>query len=106
MTGPEGRVYGVDLTADMVARSRDNLRQAGISNAEVRHVDSEKLPFRDGTFDAVISNGVINLSPDKETLYQEINRVLKPGGVLGYADVVLEKDLPQGTAGSAEAWSQ
>jgi arsenite methyltransferase len=105
-TGPHGRVYGVDLTEAMVARARENIQQAGIANAEVQQVGSECLPFKDNTFDVVISNGVINLSPDKETLFFEINRVLKPGGWFGFADVVMEQELPQGMAGSAEAWSQ
>lgn len=106
LAGPEGKVRGVDLTEAMVARARDNLKQAGITNAEVRQVASESLPFKDNTFDVVVSNGVINLSPNKETLFRDINRVLKPGGLFGFADVVLEKALPQGMAGSAEAWSQ
>ncbi len=106
LTGPNGRVYGVDLTEAMVARACDNIQRAGIANAEVLQVASERLPFKDNTFDAVISNGVINLSPDKETLFCEINRSLKPGGWFGFADVVTEQELPQGMAGSAEAWSQ
>jgi ubiquinone/menaquinone biosynthesis C-methylase UbiE len=72
----------------------------------VQQVKSESLPFAANTFDVVISNGVINLSPDKETLFREINRVLKPGGRFGFADVMLEQELPQGMAGSTEAWSQ
>jgi arsenite methyltransferase len=99
-------VYGVDLTAAMAARARENLRRAGITNAEVLQVESERLPFVDSFFDAVISNGVVNLSPEKETLLGEINRVLKPGGTFGLADVVLEQTLPPAVAGSAEAWSQ
>jgi arsenite methyltransferase len=106
LTGPGGRVYGVDLTEGMVLRARENLRHAGIVNAEVQQVDSESLPFENDTFDVVISNGVINLSPQKEILFREINRVLKPGGMFGFADVVLEQELPQGIADSAEAWSQ
>jgi ubiquinone/menaquinone biosynthesis C-methylase UbiE len=106
LTGPRGRVHGVDLTEAMVERARDNLQKAGIANAEVQQVESESLPFAANTFDVVISNGVINLSPDKETLFREINRVLKPGGRFGFADVMLEQELPQGMAGSTEAWSQ
>jgi arsenite methyltransferase len=106
LIGPGGRVYGVDLTAAMAARARENLRRAGITNAEVLQVESERLPFGDAFFDAVISNGVVNLSPEKETLLGEINRVLKPGGTFGLADVVLEQTLPPDVAGSAEAWSQ
>ena len=106
LAGPKGSVHGVDLTGAMVARARENLQKAGIANAEVREVGSESLPFEDACFDVVISNGVINLSPDKGTLFREINRVLKPEGKFGFADVVLEQALPQGMAGSAEAWSQ
>lgn len=106
LTGPEGRVEGVDLTDAMVVRARENLQKAGIVNAEVQQVSTEKLPFQEHTFDVVISNGVINLSPNKDALFLEINRVLKPGGRFGFADVVLEQALPQGTAASAEAWSQ
>jgi len=106
LTGPEGTVHGVDLTKAMVARAQENLQKARITNAEVREVGSESLPFENAFFDVVISNGVINLSPDKVALFREINRVLKPGGRLGFADVVLEQALPQGMAASAEAWSQ
>ena len=105
LTGTHGRVYGVDLTEAMVARACEHIQRAGIENAEVLQVASERLPFKDNTFDVVISNGVINLSPDKETLFREINRVLKPGGWFGFADVVMEQELPQGMSGSAEAWS-
>lgn len=106
LTGPGGKVYGVDLTEAMVARARENLEQACITNAEVRQAEAESLPFEDDTFDVVVSNGVINLSPEKETLFREINRVLKPGGRFAFADVVLEQQLPSDMAGSADAWSQ
>ncbi len=106
LTGPSGMVMGVDLTEAMMMLARENLKKSGIANADVGRIDGEGLPFGENTFDRVISNGVINLSPDKEALFGEIYRVLRPGGRLGYADVVLEKDLPQGTAGSAEAWAQ
>jgi arsenite methyltransferase len=106
LTGPEGVVHGVDLTEAMATRARENLKKAGIANVHVQLVQSESLPFNDNTFDVVVSNGVINLSPDKETLFREINRVLKPGGWFGFADIVLQKELPPGVTGSAEAWSQ
>jgi ubiquinone/menaquinone biosynthesis C-methylase UbiE len=90
----------------MVVRARENLALAGSTNYEVKIVDTETIPYDDRSFDVVISNGVINLSPRKETAFAEIYRVLKRGGRLQFADVVLENELPADLAGSAEAWSQ
>jgi SAM-dependent methyltransferase len=106
LVGENGRVCGIDLTEEMVQRARENLTRAGVTNFEIRKVDSETMPYNDHSFDVAISNGVINLSPNKETTFSEIYRVLKPGGKLQFADVVLENELPAGLAGSAEAWSQ
>jgi ubiquinone/menaquinone biosynthesis C-methylase UbiE len=106
LVGESGLVCGIDLTEDMVLRARENLSLAGITNVEIRKVDSETIPYDDHFFDVVISNGVINLSPCKQASFKEIYRVLKPGGRLQFADVVLDKDLPASLAGSAEAWSQ
>jgi ubiquinone/menaquinone biosynthesis C-methylase UbiE len=106
LVGPEGLVVGVDLTEEMAAKAAANLARTGVANTAVQQIDSERLPFGDNTFDAVLSNGVINLSPDKKTLYAEVLRVLKPNGRLGYADIVLEKELPPDLAGSAESWAQ
>ena len=96
----------MDLTREMVDRARQNLVESGMSDIEVSLVSSEKIPYDDHTFDTVISNGVINLSPCKQELFQEIFRVLENGGKLQFADVVLEKELPGALAGSLEAWSQ
>lgn len=104
--GEEGRVQGIDFTPQMVDRARDNLASAGVGNAQVRLGSSEDLPFDDGCFDVVISNGVLNLSPSKEVSFKEIFRVLRPGGRLQFADMMLREDLPPEVAGSAEAWSQ
>ncbi len=101
-----GRVCRIDLTKNMVLRGKENLTLAGIAHFEIKNVDSETIPYDDHSFDIVISNGVINLSPHKETTFREIYRVLKPGGRLQFADVVLEKDLPASLAGSTDAWSQ
>jgi len=104
--GVEGRVYGIDFTPQMFDRARGNLATAGAGNAEVKLGSSEDLPFADDSFDVIISNGVLNLSPFKEESFQEIFRVLRPGGRLQFADMVLREDLPPEVAGSAEAWSQ
>lgn len=104
--GDTGMVCGIDLTPEMVEVARRNLSEADMDNIEVVNISSEKIPFVDNKFDTVISNGVINLSPCKPELFQEIFRVLKNDGRLQFADVVLEKELPNTLVGSAEAWSQ
>jgi SAM-dependent methyltransferase len=106
LAGDSGLVCGIDLTKEMVDLARNNLTGSGMKNIEIRHVSSEEIPYDDKTFDTVISNGVINLSPCKQELLQEIFRVLKNGGKLQFADVVLEKELPGTLIGSLEAWSQ
>ncbi len=106
MVGEKGRVFGIDLTEEMVQKARKNLTLAGVTNFEVKKVDSDIIPYDDNSFDVVISNGVINLSADKQTAFKEIYRVLKPSGKLRFADVMLENELPANLAGSAEAWSQ
>ena len=106
LVGQNGRVCGVDLTDQMIERSQKNLTEAGIMNFEIKKVDTENIPYADATFDVVISNGVINLSPCKDKLFSEIYRVLKPGGRLQFADVVLDKEMPSHLSGSLEAWSQ
>jgi SAM-dependent methyltransferase len=106
LVGESGKVCGIDLTENMVVRAQENLTLAGITNVEVKKVDSETIPYDACNFDVVLSNGVINLSPRKDTSFAEIYRVLKPGGKLQFADVVLENELPASLVGSAEAWSQ
>lgn len=106
LTGSGGRVCGIDLTQAMIDRAQANLTQAGINDVDIQHVEEEIIPFADNSFDAVISNGVINLSPCKERMFREIYRVLKPGGRVQFADVILEGELPSSLVGSLEAWSQ
>ena len=106
IVGDAGMVCGIDLTPEMVEAAQRNLSESGMNNIEVVNVSSENIPYDDKTFDFVISNGVINLSPCKQELFQEIFRVLKDVGRLQFADVVLEKELPATLVGSAEAWSQ
>jgi SAM-dependent methyltransferase len=92
--GPEGRVIGVDMTAEMVSRARGNLAEAGADNVEVREGIIEALPVDDASVDWVVSNCVINLSPEKPRVFSEIARVLRPGGRLLVADIVTGGPLP------------
>lgn len=106
LVGKSGRVCGIDLTKDMVSRATRNMALASLTNVEIRHVEKEEIPYSDRTFDIVISNGVINLSPCKNTLFKEIFRVLKPEGRLQFADIIMKKALPESLAPSPEAWAQ
>jgi len=105
LVGWKGRVGGLDLTPEMAEKARANLRRIGLPNVEVAVGAAESLPFEDASFDVVISNGVLNLSPVKEQAYRELYRVLRPGGRLQFADIVLKEDLPPEVVGSLDAWS-
>ena len=90
----------------MVQLANENLRWAGLTNYEIRQTDSEAVPYQENSFDLIISNGVINLCPDKTACFREMFRVLKPGGKMQFADIVLEGQLPPHLSASPEAWSQ
>ena len=102
--GKSGRVIGVDMTEEMLKKARANAKKGGYDNVEFRMGEIEKLPVEDNTVDVIISNCVINLSPDKKSVFQEAYRVLKAGGRLMVSDLVLAKDLPRELKDSVEAY--
>lgn len=106
LAGADGRICGIDITQKMIDRARNVFEKLDLDDIETLHVTSETLPFEDQGFDLVISNGVINLSPAKDEFFQEMYRVLRPGGKIQIADIVVEKELPLHLVGSLEAWSQ
>ena len=102
--GPKGRVIGVDMTDEMIAKANENIRAGKFTNVEVRKGLIEDLPVENGSVDWVISNCVINLSPEKKKVFREIARVLKPGGRMLVSDIVA-KDLPEAVREVAELYS-
>jgi SAM-dependent methyltransferase len=102
--GKSGRVIGVDMTPEMITKAKENAKKGNYANVEFRLGEIEKLPVEDNSINVVISNCVINLSPDKETVFKEAYRVLKAGGRLMVSDLVLAKDLPKEIKDSVEAY--
>ncbi len=103
--GPQGRVIGVDMTTEMVDRASKLARQLDLDNVEFRQGFIEKLPIEDGWADVVISNGVINLCPDKLGVYKEVHRILKPGGRITIADICVERPVPEGALKDIDLWT-
>ena len=102
--GETGMAYGVDISEEMVNKAKDNMRATGITNAEIVCGHSDKLPFSDGFFDIVASNGIYNLSPDKEKVMREVFRVLKPGGRTVFSEIVLKDKLPENIRKNVDDW--
>jgi arsenite methyltransferase len=103
--GPEGRVIGVDMTPAMLEKARQAAEEAGLSNLEFREGYAEELPVADGWADAVISNGVLNLVPDKAAALQEMARVLGPDGRLQIGDILVQKAVPESAKRKIDLWT-
>jgi SAM-dependent methyltransferase len=105
MTGPSGRAIGVDMTAAMLARTRVSADEMALENVELHETLVEALPLEDASVDVVISNGVIDLIPDKEAVFDEVDRVLRPGGRLQIADVVIHQEVSEDARKRIDLWT-
>ena len=105
MTGPTGRVIGVDMTASMLDRARASADEMSLSNVELHEALIEDVPVEEASVDVVISNGVIDLVPDKEAVFDEIDRVLRPGGRLQVADVVIHTEVSEDARKRIDLWT-
>ena len=103
--GPGGRVIAVDMTPAMLDKAAESARRAGLTNIDFRRGLAEALPADDGTIDVVISNGVINLCPDKVAVMKEVHRVLKPGARFQIADIIVHKEVDQEAKDDIDLWS-
>jgi ubiquinone/menaquinone biosynthesis C-methylase UbiE len=103
--GPAGQVIGIDMTAEMLAKSRQTAAALGLGQVEFREGLAEALPVEDGWADVVISNGVINLCADKRAVFAEIRRVLRPGGRLQFADIANGRPVPPGAMRDIDLWT-
>ncbi len=105
MVGPDGYVTGIDMTPEMLARARTAASEMGASNVEFVEAEAEQLPFDDGSFDVVISNGVIDLIPDKDAVFAELFRVLEPGGRIQIADVTIQTPVSDEGRRNIDLWT-
>jgi arsenite methyltransferase len=105
MTGPQGHAIGVDMTAAMLERTRASAAEMGLANVELHESLIESLPLEDASVDVVISNGVIDLVPDKEAVFDEIDRVLQSGGRLQIADVIIHHAVSEDARKRIDLWT-
>ena len=105
MVGPTGKVIGIDMTDAMLKRSTETAQSMGLTQVEFKKGFAEELPVPDASVDVVISNGVINLTPDKYAVFKEVFRILKPGGRLFLADIVVYKQVPDAAKEDVDLWT-
>jgi len=105
MVGPSGSVTGIDMTPEMVAKARGSIADMGLGNVRIVEGSAEHLPFDDASFDVVISNGVIDLIPDKDAVFSEITRVLRPGGRIQLADVTIQNPVSEESKRDIDLWA-
>jgi SAM-dependent methyltransferase len=105
MAGPTGKVIGIDMTPSMLERTRASAQRMGLSNVELHEGLIESLPLPNASVDVVTSNGVIDLIPDKDAVFDEIDRVLRPGGRLQIADVVIHKEVSEDARKRIDLWT-
>lgn len=105
MVGPSGAVTGIDMTPEMVGKAHAAAAEAGLANVEFVEGEAERLPFADATFDVVISNGVIDLIPDKDAVLGELHRVLVPGGRIQIADVTIQRPVSDEGRRNIDLWT-
>jgi ubiquinone/menaquinone biosynthesis C-methylase UbiE len=105
MVGADGTVTGVDMTPEMIAKARASADELGVRNVKFVESEAERLPFADMSFDVVISNGVIDLIPDKDAVFAELFRVLRPGGRLQLADVTIQRPVSEEGRRNIDLWT-
>jgi ubiquinone/menaquinone biosynthesis C-methylase UbiE len=105
MVGASGSVTGIDMTPEMLEKARASAAEMGVENVTFIEADAERLPFDDGSYDVVISNGVIDLIPDKDAVFSEIFRVLAPGGRIQIADVTIQRPVSEEGKRNIDLWT-
>lgn len=105
MVGPKGRVVAIDMTQEMLDEARAAATAAGATNIDFHHGYIEDIPVPDGSADVIISNGVINLAPDKKRVFREMHRVLKDGGRLQIGDIIVQKAVPESAKRNIDLWA-
>jgi arsenite methyltransferase len=105
MVAPHGEVIGIDMTPAMLDKARRAAEESGLQNVEFRRGYAERMPIEDGWADVIISNGVLNLMPDKQAALKEMARVLKPGGRIQIGDILVQKEIPEDARQKIDLWT-